>query len=220
MNVTEALKESILLENIPVEIIKKEILPFGRIKTYLKGSYLFLKTDKIDYIGILLSGHINMLHIFDDGTYTITNTLESPEVLGADLIFTNSKISPHYALAATEVKIFILPDQIIHKSGFLKEQYRIEILNRLLHLVSQENMKKEYRLAILYQKGLRERIMTYLTMQAERQHNNNITIPFSREELASFLCVNRSALSHELKKMEEEGLIKFKKNNFLLLYRN
>ena len=39
----------------------------------------------------------------------------------------------------------------------------------------------------------------------------------TQEELADFLCVNRSALSHELGKMEREGLIRFRKNEFTLL---
>jgi len=73
-----------------------------------------------------------------------------------------------------------------------------------------------YRFAILSRKGLRERIETYLTMQASRRQTQTFTIPFSREELAAFLCVNRSTLSHELSKMQQEGLISFRKNEFTL----
>ena len=95
---------------------------------------------------------------------------------------------------------------------------RLIVLNRLLTLISHENMRKEYRLAILSQKGLRERILTYLSMQSARLGKTTFSSPFSREELAAFLCVNRSALSHELSLMEREGLIQFRKNVFTLLY--
>ena len=78
-------------------------------------------------------------------------------------------------------------------------------------------MKKEYRLAILSQKGLRDRIVTYLTMQAGRLGKTSFDIPFSREELAAFLCVNRSALSKELSLMQEDGLIRFRKNHFTII---
>ena len=54
-------------------------------------------------------------------------------------------------------------------------------------------------------------------MQAERRGTNTFRIPFDREELAAFLCVNRSALSHELSLMEQEGLIQFRKNQFTIL---
>lgn len=90
-------------------------------------------------------------------------------------------------------------------------------MNHLLTHIANENMKKEYRLAILSQNGLRDRITTYLTMQARRRGENSFTIPFSREEMASFLCVNRSALSHELGLMRSEGIIEFRKNRFTLL---
>ena len=74
-----------------------------------------------------------------------------------------------------------------------------------------------FRVPILSQRGLRDRVLVYLTMQAERRGTMTFRIPFSREELAAFLCVNRSALSHELSRMEAEGLIRFRKNEFTLL---
>ena len=87
----------------------------------------------------------------------------------------------------------------------------------LLTILSDGNLRKHYRLAILAQRGLRDRVLVYLTMQAERRGTPTFRIPFSREELAAFLCVNRSALSHELSRMEAEGLIRFRKNEFTLL---
>lgn len=77
--------------------------------------------------------------------------------------------------------------------------------------------EKEYRLAILSQKGLRERILTYLRMQAAKRGVDTFAIPFSREELADFLCVNRSALSHELSLLQQEGVIRFRKNEFTVI---
>jgi CRP-like cAMP-binding protein len=56
-------------------------------------------------------------------------------------------------------------------------------------------------------------------MLAARRRTNTFAIPFSREELAAFLCVNRSALSHELSLMKQEKLITFRKNTFTLLHR-
>ena len=42
-------------------------------------------------------------------------------------------------------------------------------------------------------------------------------IPYSREALAAFLCVNRSALSRELGRMEQEGILQTKGKRFALL---
>ena len=41
-------------------------------------------------------------------------------------------------------------------------------------------------------------------------------IPFSRQQLADYLGVDRSALSNELSKMQRDGLITYRKNEFIL----
>ena len=105
----------------------------------------------------------------------------------------------------------------LEASGGLSEEARTLLWRHLTVLLSQENMRKHYRLAILSQRGVRERVLVYLTMQAGKKGTSRFRIPFTREELADFLCVNRSALSHELGKMEREGLIRFRKNEFTLL---
>lgn len=70
---------------------------------------------------------------------------------------------------------------------------------------------------VLSKSGLRDRIMTYLSLQAQQKKDFSFLILFSREEMAAYLCVNRSALSHELSLMRKEGWIDFSKNRFTLL---
>ena len=46
-----------------------------------------------------------------------------------------------------------------------------------------------------------------------------IGIPFDRQQLADFLCVERAAMSAELSKLQKEGLLVTKRNHFQLLTR-
>ena len=46
-----------------------------------------------------------------------------------------------------------------------------------------------------------------------------IDIPFDRQQLADFLCVERAAMSVELSKLQKEGLLVTKRNHFQLLTR-
>jgi CRP-like cAMP-binding protein len=78
-------------------------------------------------------------------------------------------------------------------------------------------MRQLYKIDILSRKSLRDRIMLYLTLQAKRKKTNDLFIPFNREEFAAYLCVDRSALSRELGRMKEEGLIEFDKNHFRIV---
>jgi len=213
---TELLTRTPLFHTIPAETIETQILPHGFSQSYSKDQFLIVPQQQVDRFGIVISGKIHIQHLFTNGTCRLMRTVTEQEILGADLICTKTRISPYHAAAASPVQIFSLPAAMLTTAGFLDEITRLELLNRLLLLISQENMKKEYRLAILSQSGLRDRIMTYLTMQADRRNSDTFTIPFTREELSSFLCVNRSALSHELSLLQQEGVISFRKNEFTL----
>ena len=74
------------------------------------------------------------------------------------------------------------------------------------------NQKMEY----ISQRTTREKLMTYLSDQALRAGNSRFQIPFNRQELADYLGIERSAMSKELSKMRQDGLIDFQKNNFWL----
>lgn len=215
--VLAVLKRCELFRGMTEDNLGRSILPHGQLREIAQGQYLIAPQQKVDQLGILLSGKIHILHLFSDGNYSLMNVLTVSDAVGADLVCTGSRIAPYHALAAAPGKILLFPAEVFLRPGRLEESLRLEVLGRLLRLISNDNMKKEYRLAILSQKGLRERVMTYLTMQANKRRTNTFSIPFSREELASYLCVNRSALSHELSLMQQEGLISFQKNSFTLL---
>ena len=63
----------------------------------------------------------------------------------------------------------------------------------------------------------REKLLSYLSEEAKRQGSATVTIPFNRQQLADYLSVDRSAMSNELCKMRDEGLLNFNKNCFHLL---
>ena len=210
------LKKTDLLCGIPEEILVRYLLPYRQVQEYRKEQCLIRPQQKVSRFGIVLSGKIHIMHIFSDGSYGLISSLKAGEILGADLIFTRSQLSPYHAVTAAETRIVYFPADLAAQPGMLPDIWRTELLRQLAAWISNMNIKKEYRLAILSQRGLRERILTFLTMQASRRQKTAFTISYSREELAAYLCVNRSALSHELSQMQADGLITFRKNYFCL----
>jgi len=214
------LKQSELFEDIPGKALEQFILPHGRLQEYQKDQFLIVPRQQVDSIGFVVSGKIHILHLFENGSHSLMSVLSSGSFLGVDLVCTPSQLAPYHAMAASAAQVFHLPAGLFFNPGHMDETLRFRCLERMLALVANENMKKEYRLAILSQNNLRNRIMTYLSMQARKRNETSFSIPFSREEMASFLCVNRSALSHELSLMRQEGLISFRKNEFTLHHWN
>ena len=210
----ERIRRSELLNCLSLEAVERYILPQGHLQEYQKGQFLIAQQQKVNRLGLILSGRVHIVHLFADGSDSLMTVLTPGDFAGVDLVCTRTQLSPYFAMAASPVQVFYLPLSCLDILPDM--QARLALQRQLLTLISNENMKKEYRIAILSQRGLRDRILAYLTMQATRLRRTTFAISFSREEMASYLRVNRSALSHELSRMEQEGLIRFRKNVFTL----
>lgn len=206
-----------LFRDLPPETLKRELLPLGKVRDYEKQTILIAPGDRVDRFAVVVRGKAQISQIFSDGTSSLMDALGPGYTLGTDLICTRSRRAPYYAIAAMQLRLLWFPGAMLLEAGRLPGEIREVLWRNLLTVLSDGNLRKHYRLAILAQRGLRDRVLVYLTMQAERRGTPTFRIPFSREELAAFLCVNRSALSHELSRMEAEGLIRFRKNEFTLL---
>lgn len=213
----DALAQCRLLRGLPPELLEGELLPRGKVRDYEKQAVLAAPGDRVDWFAVVLRGKVQISQIFSDGSSSLMDVLGPGYTLGTDLICTRSRRSPYYAIAAGPLRILRFPAALLLEPGALPEEGRLVLWRNLLTILSDDSLRKHYRLAILARRGLRDRVLVYLTMQAERRGTHTFRIPFSREELAAFLCVNRSALSHELSRMEAEGLIRFRKNEFTLL---
>ncbi len=83
--------------------------------------------------------------------------------------------------------------------------------------MSQKNMAIMQKVEAVTRGSIREKVLAYLSQQAQRSGSRSIDIPFNRQELAAYLGVDRSALSTELGKLRSEGILEFRKNHFKLL---
>lgn len=213
----QLLKNCELFRDLPDEVMEKEIAPYGQLQSIPKGTHLVMAQEKLDYFGIVIKGKINIQYIDDNGNFNIMDILEQDDFFGLDLIYTRKRTSPYHVVASQASQILIFPVALFLNPDLLPGDLHLTLMQRLLQIISDENMRKEYRLAILAQKGLRERITTFLSMQAVKRKTDTFTVPFSRNEMAAYLCVNRTSLSHELSLMEQEGIIRFEKSTFTLL---
>lgn len=213
----EPLRMCPLFCDLPEDRVRQALLPHGVLRQCSKGEALINSLENVDWFGIVLEGRIQIVQVFPGGASCLMETLLPSYALGIDLVFTKSRRSPYRAIAAEPSRIMIFPSRALTDSEPLTQQERALVWRQMLTMLSQANMRKHNRLSVLCQRGLRERILSYLTLQSVRRAEDSFQISFSREELADFLCVNRSALSHELSLMEQEGLLRFRKNQFTLL---
>ena len=90
------------------------------------------------------------------------------------------------------------------------------IIRNLLSDLADKNLLLNERLTHIAQRTTRAKLMSYLSAEAQRRGAVEFDIPFSRQQLADFLAVERSGLSLELGRMKKEGLLNFHKSHFVL----
>ena len=91
------------------------------------------------------------------------------------------------------------------------------VVQNLFFAISEKNRKLVQKLGHMSKRSTREKLISYLSEQAKEHNSSSFAIPFNRQQLADFLSLDRSAMSNELCKMRDEGLLEFDKNSFKLL---
>ncbi len=82
--------------------------------------------------------------------------------------------------------------------------------------LAEKNLRFSEKLTHMGQRTTRAKLMSYLSAEAQRLGKYEFDIPFSRQQLADYLGVERSGLSLELGKMKKDGLLDYHKNHFVL----
>lgn len=216
--VTDCLLKTRLLSGLsPGEI--ETVLPLLDIqqKSYAKGAMIVDIDGVIDYVGVVRSGGVSLYKEDAGGNSNLIGKVRPGRLFGIEVACTPTQVSPLVIACDTDAQILEIPFRVIGAPSRLPDCLRCQILKNILWLVANANMRQLYKIDILSKKSLRERILLYLSLIARRKKSSAIEIPFNREEFADYLCVDRSALSRELSRMQKEGLITFEKNRFVLL---
>jgi len=185
-------------------------------KTYAvqKNEFILSIGEKPEYIGIILEGNLQIIKEDINGERIIVDSLVPGDLFAEALCFSGISESPVSIVAINDSKIMLLAfNKIVHTCQN-SCSFHTKLIENMLSIISQKNIFLQQRLDIIGKKTLRNKVLNYLELQNIK--DNNITIPFNREQLADFLCVDRSALSHELSRMKKNGLIDYYKNTFKL----
>lgn len=185
--------------------------------SYKKGDYVLRQGEHLSYISILLEGS---LHIQRDdywGNRSIINIIGIGEMFGEAYVAPESTALMNDVVAIEDSKVIFLDVMKILTLCSTSCKFHSIVIQNLFFCISEKNRKLVQKLNHISKRSTREKLISYLSEEANRQNCATFFIPFNRQQLADFLSVDRSAMSNELCKMRDEGLLIFKKNKFTLL---
>lgn len=185
-------------------------------KSYKKNDFIFLEDDKADYVGIVISGSVCVIKEDFWGNRAILAKLEAGELFGETYALADAERLPVSVIATQDSEVILIDCKKIIRVCTNSCSFHAQLIRNLLKIVANKNIALNQKIYHIVKRTTRDKLISYLSEQAEKYKSNTFKIPFNRQELADYLSVERSAMSHELSKLRDEGIIEFYKNEFIL----
>ena len=113
-------------------------------------------------------------------------------------------------------EVLFLNVPLLQNPSYRNTSWQTRLLSNLLQVSMQKNLLLSNRIFCTSPKTIRSRLLTYFSRLSVKYGSSTIQIPFNRQQLADYLNLDRSALSKELGKMQQDGLIEYHKNMIYL----
>lgn len=209
----EALKKSKLFESINESDIENIIDCLeAKEKKYSKGNYIYRLGDSISTLNMVVEGEIHIVKEDYWGNVSILTEIGVGELFGET--YACLKNIP-LQVNVVAVKDCTVIEFDINKVINICEFYS-RIIQNLLFVLASKNFMLTNKLEAMSQRSTRNKVMTYLSQQSSKNDKKEFDIPFNRQQLADYLAVDRSALSKEISRLRDEGILEFNKNHFEL----
>jgi len=189
----------------------------GYERRYAAGEYIFHAKEQIKAIGLVLAGTVHMLKEDVWGNKTLLTVIREQDVFGETFACGNAFVASVSFYATSNSRILFLPFERVLRSCSMSCVFHHRLIRNVVTLMAEKNVQLMKKLEVVTKKTLRQKILTFLSLQAERQKGKYIVIDMNRQEMADYLCANRSALTRELTHMKADGLIDYDQNVFQLL---
>ncbi len=184
------------------------------MKSYKNKSTVFNIGDEINYIGILLSGQVELA--IDDafGNKTILSKLSAPALFAESVLIRGIKEIPLSVVTTTDSQIIFFDYKTFSAKNL---SCREKVKDNLIDILAGKNLFMRDKLNLFSLQSTRAKILYFLSNESRKNHSKYFTIDFNITELAQYLNLNRSSLSRELSKLKKEGLIDYDKKTFRIL---
>ncbi len=185
-------------------------------KSYDRGEIILMAGQAVSAIGVVLKGEIQIIQEDFNGNRSILTELGPTHIFAEAFASADILESPVTILAKTKSHIMFLGVNRIITTCPSSCSFHNRLIQNLLKILARKNILLSNKNRLLSQRSIREKVLAYLSVQAEKNNSNTFEISFNRNELADFLCVDRSALSRVLSQLQNEKILTVNHKHFIL----
>lgn len=207
-----------IFENLSAAERERAVACLGiRRKTVARGEMLFREGEAATSFGIVLRGSVNVVRYSVDGRARVLTHLTVGEPFGTSFALGGAQRYFANIEAAEETETLLVNGARVLAPCAVRCELHIRLLGHLVNILAARNVALARKIDCLSQHSTAEKLLAYLQWQAEVKGSYAFDIPFTRQELADYLNVDRAALSTEIGKLIRRGVLETTRKHFRLL---
>ena len=210
-----------LFERIPEKDLLRSLNCLcAQVLHYQKDNIILHQGVPAKFFGVILSGCVHITSSDAYGNHTLITELQKGDLFGETFACAGLSAIPASVTAASDCIILLLEHARVIagcQNGCMAHSM---LVTNLMRSLAQKNLQLTQKLGILSRRSIHNKLSAYLLLQQKNAGSSRFTIPYDRQQLADYLCIDRSAMSAELSKMKKAGLIACRKNEFEILSLN
>lgn len=196
---------SLLFDNIgPEELETSFELLRARRKHFPKGSFLQRAGEPFSQFGIVLAGEVECSFQNEDFGQIGMSRFTAGETYGAPFACAGVDASPMQVIALSDADVLLLDFTSLNAAPGGSVETRLAL--NMVRVLARQNLYLNRKVRIFGQSGIRDRLAVYLA-DCETDDQGFAIVPYSQTDFARYLGVNRSALSREIGRMRDEGIL-------------
>lgn len=188
----------------------------AREESFRKGEFIISSDDTLQLIGLVLEGSVEMINEDEFGKKSILTIMYTDGLFGETFACAQAKHRIVAFQAHEDCRVLLMDYERILNSCKVTCIFHHRLIENMVMMIAAKNLELMEKAEIISRPNMREKILAYLQKLAQTNASKTFTVPFNRTEMAEYLCADRSAMTRELSRMQEEGILAFQKREFTL----
>ncbi len=187
----------------------------SRIISFKKGDIIYSASVKSNGIFIVLEGSVILEKNDICGNRCVISDLSVCGIFGLPYAVLPNASRMMDATAAQDSIVLFLNINAVLQDNEIMARYPDFLRNLLIIIASKLASEVEHPYK---NRTTRMKLLSFLCMKARKAGRKSFDIVFTRQELADYLGVQRSAMCTELARLKQDGLIDFNRNHFTVFF--
>ena len=176
-------------------------------KKYIKGDIIDNFNFDSELAGYVIHGRCDLQKTDRNGNVTVIETYEQNDIFSRHLSFSDLSEDSFVVTATQNCEILFFDDKkLLSPCGNCCRSH-IVMMNNILSSVLHRSERMAIKIELLSKKNTRDKILGYFELLSQKQQSKEIKLPVTIAEMANYLCVNRSDMTREIKKLKDENII-------------